>query len=85
MPFCTKWRSCPAPQRGFQLRPFAFELIATAPLALPARADSATDIVAMFDQNHDRTLDLAEVNKAAAAEFDKLDVDHDGSFFCALL
>jgi len=54
-------------------------LIATAPLALQARADSAGDAVTTWDQDHDGTLDLAEINKAAAAEFDKLDVDHDGT------
>jgi Ca2+-binding EF-hand superfamily protein len=57
----------------------AVALIATAPVALQARADSATDGIAMWDQDHDGTLDLAEINKAAAAEFDKLDVDHDGT------
>ena len=57
----------------------AVALIATAPLALQARANSATDVIATWDQDHDGTLDQAEVNKAAAAEFDKLDVDHDGT------
>jgi Ca2+-binding EF-hand superfamily protein len=54
-------------------------MIATAPLALPARADNTTEVIAMWDQDHDGTLDLNEINKAAAAEFDKLDVDHDGT------
>jgi Ca2+-binding EF-hand superfamily protein len=53
--------------------------VATASLAPPARADSVSDFIAKWDPDHDRTLDLAEVNKAADAEFDKLDVDHDGS------
>ena len=52
-------------------------LIMALPVALKARADSSTQLIAMWDSDHDKTLDLAEVNKAAAAEFDKLDVDHD--------
>jgi hypothetical protein len=47
--------------------------------ALQARADSATHAIAAWDSDHDRTLDLTEANKAAAAEFDKLNVDHDGT------
>src|SRR6516162_6155049 len=54
-------------------------LIMTMPLALQARAGSSTEFIAMWDADHDKSLDLAEVNKAAAAEFDKLDVDHDGT------
>jgi hypothetical protein len=54
-------------------------LVATASLAPPARADSVSDFIAKWDPDHDRTLDLAEINKAADAEFDKLDVGHDGS------
>ena len=38
----------------------AVALIATAPLILQARADSASDVVAMWDPDHDGTLDLAE-------------------------
>jgi EF hand len=57
----------------------AVALIATAPLVPEARADSATAVIAMWDPDHDGTLDLAEINKAAAAEFDKLDLDHDGT------
>jgi Ca2+-binding EF-hand superfamily protein len=34
--------------------------------------------VKMFDTDNDGTLDLAEVKKAAAALFAKLDPDHDG-------
>jgi hypothetical protein len=44
-----------------------------------ANRKSATDTIAMWDSDHDGTLDQAEVNKAAAAEFAKLDVDHDGT------
>jgi EF hand len=57
----------------------AAALIAIAPLIPQARADSASDVIAMWDPDHDGTLDLAEINKAAAAEFDKLDLDHDGT------
>ena len=57
----------------------AVALIATAPFILQARADTSSDVIAMWDPDHDGTLDLAEINKAAAAEFDKLDVDHDGT------
>jgi len=44
-------------------------------LAAPRRADA----VKMFDTDNDATLDLAEVKKAAAALFAKLDRDHDGT------
>jgi EF hand len=57
----------------------AVGLLAAAPFGLQARADSATSLIATWDSDHDGTLDLAEVNKAAVAEFDKLDVDHDGT------
>jgi EF hand len=57
----------------------AVALITTAPIALQARAASTTDVIAMWDGDHDGTLDLTEVNKAAGAEFDKLDVDHNGT------
>ena len=42
-------------------------------------ADSTTNVVALWDNDQDGTLDLTEINKAAGAEFDKLDVDHDGT------
>jgi Ca2+-binding EF-hand superfamily protein len=54
-------------------------LIAIVPLDLPARAASATDAIAVWDSDHDGTVDQAEIDKAAAAEFAKLDVDHDGT------
>ena len=63
----------------FRTRVVVVALIMALPLALEARADSSTQLIAMWDSDHDKTLDLAEVNKAAAAEFDKLDVDHDGT------
>ena len=47
---------------------------------LPAlEASRSTDPVRMFDTDNDRTLDLAEVKKAASALFEKLDRDHDGT------
>jgi Ca2+-binding EF-hand superfamily protein len=49
------------------------------PVVSPARADSATNFIAKWDPDHDGTLDMAEINKAADALFDKLDVDHDGT------
>jgi Ca2+-binding EF-hand superfamily protein len=58
---------------------FAATLIATASLALPARADKVSDFIAKLDADHDGTLDQAEVTKAADAAFDKLDTDHDGT------
>ena len=42
-------------------------------------AASRHDPVKMFDTDADGTLDLAEVKKAAAALFAKLDRDHDGT------
>jgi Rieske Fe-S protein len=50
------------------------------PVVSPARAaDSVTNFIAKWDPDHDGTLDMAEINKAADALFDKLDVDHDGT------
>jgi Ca2+-binding EF-hand superfamily protein len=46
-------------------------LVAT---ALPALAKSP-----MFDTDNDGTVDLAEAQKAAAAVFDRLERDHDGT------
>src|ERR1700691_2651260 len=55
-------------------------LLVTVALMPQARAeDMSPEFVSMWDANHDGTLDLAEVNKSAAAMFAKLDVDHDGS------
>ena len=42
-------------------------------------ADAARDPIKTFDTDADGTLDLAEVKKAAAALFAKLDPDHDGT------
>jgi Ca2+-binding EF-hand superfamily protein len=54
-------------------------LIAGALLASPTRAGSPTNVVNIWDTDHDGTLDLNEINKAAEAEFAKLDSDHDGT------
>jgi len=47
--------------------------------SLPALAASGADAVKMFDTDKGGTLDLAEVKKAAANSFAKLDRDHDGT------
>jgi Ca2+-binding EF-hand superfamily protein len=57
----------------------AAALIAATSVAPQARADSVSDFIAKWDPDHDKTLDLAEINKAADAAFDKLDADHDGT------
>ena len=45
----------------------------------PTRADSVSNFIVKWDPDHDGTLNMAEINKAADALFDKLDVDHDGT------
>jgi hypothetical protein len=40
-------------------------------------AQSASDVVAKYDKDNDQTLDLKEVQAAAAAHFDKLNKDSD--------
>ncbi|MGA8650869.1 MAG: hypothetical protein WB677_09630 [Xanthobacteraceae bacterium] len=40
---------------------------------------SGTDAIRMFDKDNDGTIDLGEVKAAAAALFDQLDRDHDGT------
>jgi len=45
--------------------------------AVPTLA--ATGPVALFDTDHDGTVDLNEAKKAAGALFDKLDTDKDGT------
>jgi hypothetical protein len=49
------------------------------PVVSPARAVSVTDFIVKWDPDHDGTLDMPEINKAADALFDKLDVDRDGT------
>jgi hypothetical protein len=63
----------------FRTGVLAVALIAAAPIAFQARAGSPTNVIGMWDSDHDGTLDLNEINKAAEAEFGKLDVDHDGT------
>jgi len=49
-------------------------------LVVPAAAaPPSSDIVAKSDTDNDQTLSLAEVKTAAAARFDKLDKDADGT------
>ena len=43
------------------------------------RAGGADAVLQQWDADHDGTLDLAEVKKAAEAKFDALDRDHDGT------
>jgi Ca2+-binding EF-hand superfamily protein len=47
--------------------------------SVAAQAASRGSAIKMFDTDADGTLDLAEVKKAAAALFAKLDPDHDGT------
>jgi Ca2+-binding EF-hand superfamily protein len=42
-------------------------------------AGASNENVMKFDTDHDGTLDLAEVQKAAEAKFDAADKDHDGT------
>lgn len=45
-----------------------------------ALADSSSgDVVAKYDKDNDKTLDLAEVKAAASAHFDKLNTDSDST------
>jgi Ca2+-binding EF-hand superfamily protein len=44
-----------------------------------SHAASRRNPIKMFDTDADGTLDLAEVKKAAAALFARLDLDHDGT------
>ena len=60
----------------FRAGVLAIALIAGAPIAFHARAGGLTNVIGMWDTDHDGTLDLNENNKAAEAEFDKLDSDH---------
>ena len=40
---------------------------------------TGTDAIKMFDQDGDGSIDLKEAKAAAAAEFDKMDKDHEGT------
>ena len=48
-------------------------------MALHAHAGSPTRVIGMWDNDHDGTLDLNEINKPAESEFDKLDIDRDST------
>jgi hypothetical protein len=53
-------------------------LAVLAAVALQAAiAAPSTDVLAKYDTDHDKTLDLSEVKAAAAAHFDRLDKDGD--------
>jgi Ca2+-binding EF-hand superfamily protein len=54
-------------------------IVSAAVMAPAAAAPPASDIVAKSDTDNDQTLTLAEVKTAAAAHFDKLDKDADGT------
>ena len=54
-------------------------LVATAALAPQAHAVTASHFISRWDTDHDGTLDMAEINRAADAAFTRLDVDHDGT------
>jgi len=58
-------------------------LAAGAWIVLEASSVSAqttgTDAIKMFDQDGDGSIDLKEAKAAAAAEFDKMDKDHEGT------
>jgi Ca2+-binding EF-hand superfamily protein len=61
----------------------ALLVAALLPAATSAQAKSRTGgvdaLLQQWDADHDGTLDLAEVKKAAEAKFDTLDRDHDGT------
>ena len=59
----------------------ALALIGLAVLALPAPAAGVTAdaFIRQWDSDHDGTLSLNEVKRAASARFDALDRDHDGT------
>jgi len=44
-----------------------------------AQDQEAASLLRTWDADHDGTLSLDEVRSAASAEFDKLDVDHEGA------
>lgn len=52
-------------------------LLAAQPLLQTAVADTPSAVVAKYDKDSDKTLDLAEVKAAASAHFDKLNKDAD--------
>ena len=63
----------------FRVEVLTVALIAGSLFASQARAGNPANVIGIWDPDHDGTLDLNEINKAAEAEFDKLDTDHDGT------
>ena len=65
----------------FRLGLAALALIGLALAAAPTQAAgvSADAFIRQWDADHDGTLSLDEVKKAAGARFDQLDRDHDGT------
>ncbi len=62
---------CPAPAAAF---------VVPVLLGTPAFARAnAADFIKKWDVEHDGTLDLAEIDRAADAVFAELDTDHDGT------
>jgi Ca2+-binding EF-hand superfamily protein len=59
----------------------ALALVGVALVAPPTQAAgvNADAFIRQWDADHDGTLDLDEVKKAASARFDQLDRDHDGT------
>jgi Ca2+-binding EF-hand superfamily protein len=59
----------------------ALALLGAALAAPPAQAAGVNvdAFIRQWDADHDGTLDLDEVKKAASARFDRLDRDHDGT------
>jgi Ca2+-binding EF-hand superfamily protein len=63
-----------------KLRALVVLILATAVVSVPAlAAPKRADPIKTFDTDNDGTLDLAEVKKAASAQFAKLDPDKDGT------
>jgi EF hand domain-containing protein len=64
-----------------RLRIAALALAGLAAAAAPVHAKSLTPqaFIEQWDADHDGTLSLDEVKKAASARFDELDRDHDGT------
>lgn len=58
----------------------AIGLLGTIPPTLAAnRTDGTVALFKAYDADHDGSLDLAEVKKAAEAKFDRLEKDKDGT------
>ena len=64
-------------RRGFTA--LALSLLALPVVSTAHAAGGPTAFITKWDADHDGTLDLAEIDKAADAMFAKLDTDHDGT------